>query len=133
METALEPIDSVAQRVISRGSELKLNYRFRQEIWFAPPPTHKIPDDIEDLTGRKGGRITVFGYLGKTGFNGNPKRSRTLGSAKKKWLVKCDCGSYEIRNGKTAKNLDKDDACQYCRYLEKLKSKKEKMIYSRCV
>ena len=42
-----------------------------------------------DLTGRKFGKFTVVGYLGKL----NPK-------VKGKWQVRCVCGSYEQRTAK---------------------------------
>lgn len=124
IEIPFEPVNSVAKRVISRGSEVKLNKKLSQEIWFAPPPVHKTPDDIEDFKGKRIGKMVIIGYLGKTNFNGNKKSLSKKGAKKQKWLARCDCGEYEIRNSYTIKNTEGKDSCQKCKYLDYLKSKK---------
>ena len=70
-----------------------------------------------DFTGRRVGRFRVVGYCGRTKQRHN-KRGR--------WLVKCDCGAYELRTAHALNNPDATQMCAGCEYTEKLKKGVEK-------
>lgn len=61
---------------------------------------------VEDLTGRKFGRLTVVKRYGNT----NGKRKLPT------WLCQCDCGEIAIRTGKALK-ASKNSGCDKCRFL----------------
>lgn len=111
------PLNSTAAKVTGKGVHWtparKEHPNLRQHV--GPPtviPPHLYPKDngFEDLRGRRLGRLTVTGFIGKR----NPKK-------KALWLVRCDCGTYEERTGATIKNAFADSACADCRYLEGVK------------
>lgn len=76
------------------------------------PITLKKPDNptFVDLTGRKKGTLTVIGVS-----------YSTLGSSGKglRWVVQCDCGSYEIRTTKSINKTLTYDACGICKNHQK--------------
>ena len=77
----------------------------------------KKPDDLTNRADPKGsrcGRITVIKY------------SHSVKASKKDrchyWLVKCDCGTYEIRKHSTLGRKDRQsDMCEQCKRNESLK------------
>lgn len=60
------------------------------------PVRHTKNPPAGDLTGKVFGSLTVVGLSA---------------TAKKKWVVRCECGGYELRN---AKSLASGYGCEYC-------------------
>ena len=91
----LRPADHTAGRVASNGDhwEPKAQMPAGLEHWDAPPPMRPWQPDprdpsLPDLTGRKFDKLTVMGLWNETrGGSGVPSR----------WVVRCACGSYEVR------------------------------------
>jgi hypothetical protein len=117
---ASQPIDMNAARVTGRGihwdSSEKPNPHARR--WEAFPshlirPMPTTAATFEDLTGRRVGRFTVVGYLGKL----NRKKKAV-------WLCRCTCGAFESRGAAAITNVDRNpnDSCMSCRYLERVKA-----------
>lgn len=52
-----------------------------------PIPCVRLPDGAPDLTGRRAGRLVVIGYHSRRKSNG------------RMWVVRCQCGTYEVRKG----------------------------------
>jgi len=96
--------------VIARGTHfnpLKKIQTADQEMPIAtrPLPRHMLPKD--DLTGRMVGLLSVLGMARDT--NG-------------RWVVRCVCGIYSLRNAKAIKNSENtQDRCELCRYKAFLK------------
>ena len=62
-----------------------------------------IPENIQDLTGVRFGRLTVIGLHAHT-------------QDKVRWVVKCDCGNYNLRKTKAIRNKNNsEDRCYDCR------------------
>lgn len=111
------PVDGAAARVIGGGVHYEPQKEIVQRHWTAPPnlapitPLMRENPQFEDLAGRKVGRFTVIGYLGKLS-----KSKAAL------WLVRCACGDYESRNAKAIRNPEnRGDRCDKCRHLSHLK------------
>lgn len=104
---ASTPQGAIAGRVTSKGVHYEPDVDFDTHLhWDAPPPKKPIPEaanNFEDMTGRKFGRFTVFGYFGKL----NPKK-------KALWIVRCVCGDYELRHAAAIKNAPPNDCCRVC-------------------
>lgn len=100
-----EPVDATAAKVV-RGKAWERNRASIRQIplWHEPPRTIKHPKG-NDYTGRKAGKFTVVGYLGK------------LPHAKPWWLCRCLCGSYEPRTEKAILESSERwaDRCGDCR------------------
>lgn len=83
----------------------------QQFHWKDNPGTIKVSPFQENLIGYGFGRFRVVGKYG---------RRKKTGSI---WLVKCDCGDYEVRTTKAIKNpKNTEDKCAICRdivYLNK--------------
>lgn len=107
------PLNATAGRVTSTSRGLQPAGPRAAEtylVWKTAPQTTAVPRLTEDLTGRQIGRLTVAGYLGN------------MGTDKGKWLVRCSCGDFEVRNSKAVKNpANSADACKQCRHVEFLK------------
>jgi hypothetical protein len=103
------PLNKTAAMVSGEGED----YEFELHMggrWYSktPIPTKFFHNKLHNLTGKKIGSLTVVGYLGhrKAGSN-----------MLSKWLVRCVCGWYTIRNGhKLKKKIKKgeSDECIYC-------------------
>ena len=108
-------INKTASKVLSKGEHFESNKKISHTAYHSEVslPTKKFPGPIkDDLTGYKFGRFVVIGYLGK-------RKDKT----KALWLVRCNCGHYEIRKTKVIKSKKNIDACcDYCNYLEYIKS-----------
>lgn len=74
--------------------------------WQAPPPsTERKPRDLEDMTARVFGRMTIIRYYGRR----EGKHARPL------WLARCQCGDYETRRHETLKKGgNPEDRCYPC-------------------
>lgn len=100
------PNGATAGRVTSKGTHYTPEIDFRTlNHWDAPPPTKPLPDVLKDrsLIGRRVGRLTVVGYLGKF----NPKK-------KALWLVRCVCGDYESRHSAAIVHPSGGESCRVC-------------------
>lgn len=109
--TDLQPIDRIALRVMMPG----IHYNLPDETIpthhvhsSTPLPTRQITKQIKmsrgfsDLTGHKQGRLTAMGL--SSDVNG-------------KWVVRCQCGAYEVRSAKSLTNPKNDsDRCYACRH-----------------
>lgn len=81
-----------------------------RQRWRAPPaPLAPRPHNVQDLTGRPFGRMTVIGYH---------KSKAGLGAL---WLVRCVCGYYELRRSKAIVNSGAEQSCSECTRLEHLR------------
>lgn len=112
---ASAPLDAKASTVRDGAGDLwepKLKAPHRH--WKAPPPPlAALPPNAEDLAGRKVGRLTVVRYHGKVGKFG-------------RWLVRCQCGDYELRRRTAIVNYRPGDgrneaSCQACDYLRHIR------------
>ena len=109
-----QPVNRTAARVISTGVHYTPSTKGCRND--SENPIHTRPasmrdraqKEFTDLTGRRIGRLTVIG-IAKT-------------TAKLQWVVRCDCGTYSIRNAKAIKNKQNtQDRCDHCRHLAYLK------------
>lgn len=91
---------------------LKRGLKERQFTEIPPLRAHPPDPGFVDMTGRKIGRLTVVGYLGK-------------GHKGALWLVRCACGAFERRVTRTLKRSAVDgrnDRCGECGYLDELRN-----------
>lgn len=92
----------------------------KERVFDAPPKTKAVPRYLEDLTGTKRGKMTIVGYIG---YSFGPNRKNQKKHPPHKWLAKCICGKYEIRDGylwrKRMKNNTPDLGCAYCNQFER--------------
>lgn len=111
----LAPVNRTAGMVVGPGDP-RHECTFNPIVYRSDSPSMRIvpftgPADM-DLSGVKIGRWRVVGYLGKA-----KQWSHKTG----RWLVKCDCGAYELRTSKSLRNPDAVQMCQGCAYTEKIK------------
>jgi hypothetical protein len=96
-----KPVNRQAANVVSKGIEYVPAKKVLTYESEAPIPTRKPQKNVEILTGRKFGRLTVIGlaleHLGR-------------------WVCRCDCGMYVLRRPKAIKNTDNPDRCERCRH-----------------
>lgn len=71
------------------------------------------PSDL-DLTGNRFGRLVVTGASAEW-------KSNSMGTA---WVVRCDCGYFEIRRSKTIRKQEARTSkmCSHCDILEAIKN-----------
>jgi hypothetical protein len=105
--THRRPADKTAAIVVQRGERFESQKKMGGLHWKTQPPT-RIDDWVKvDLTGKRYGRLQVIGlhaYL------------------KKRWVVRCACGDYEVRSAKAINNPQNfGDRCYNCRHLAFLK------------
>jgi hypothetical protein len=110
-----EPIDRLASRVTLKGNNY--TYKKTSNIFFEfCPPIDKFPGPKEhDLTGKRFGRLVVIGY---THWRLYKKKRDRPG----RWVVRCDCGIYEIRRSVGLKKLNNTLCCK-CQQLEHIRNK----------
>lgn len=118
----LYPSDKVAGRVASRGEHFEWSPP-STTVHSSDPIPHRAPTAAElimpefvDLTGLKSGRLTVLGIAIDATANGT------------RWVVRCVCGSYELRRTKYLKACaagekvgDDEPLCGSCAYTKKLR------------
>lgn len=119
---ACSPLNATAGAVTSRGAEWAPELKMHEGRVHSKDPLPTMPFSAkkicpqDDLTGRKFGRFTVIGFSAVQ----NPKKNGT-------WVVRCACGSYEIRRGKGIKAAnDPDDCCVECMHLKIVKRRYER-------
>lgn len=72
-----------------------------------PISAARTPDGVEDRTGHRRGALAVVGFWA---YAKNHEST--------KWVVRCDCGMYTVRSGRSLRRVNIDDMCLAC-YLEK--------------
>lgn len=108
----LVPLDSTAAKVTAKGTHYEPKFKACAAVHSdVPPPMRNIPalnlPDWRDLPGKKFGRFAVLGLAAEY----NPKKGA-------RWVVRCSCGSYEIRATKAIRNPENSqDCCKKCRHL----------------
>jgi len=115
---ASAPVNKSAAVAVSSGRSTTPSFRISETELHLHAPLPMIPfvdtqGTGKDFTGAKFGRLTVMGYLGK------PKNDKPG-----KWLVRCVCGSYEVRRTTALKNYqgaDLDPKCRSCQHTQKLR------------
>lgn len=106
------PVDALAARVVAPGIHWDPKKKIIQRHWDAPPSMRPIPRGVPNLVGVKFGRLTVVGLFTEAASNGTGAKGIAL------WVVRCSCGSYETRRGKSVRNPNNSvDACDKCRHL----------------
>lgn len=94
-------------------------------IYDAPLPTREPDPSMIDLRGSKSNGVTIVGYIEAVRYKEPSGRKRVS----HKWLARCRCGKYVIRDGykwrkSRKKGLD-DCGCKECEHLAWIQ-KKEK-------
>ena len=116
------PINKVAALVIADGIHfepyIKPHSHFCTDVM---PDTLPVPYNITNMIGQKSGRVKIIGYMGSVGESQKNKYH--------KWLVRCVCGNYEIREGRRwrrSRRLKRqDEGCLICRKINYITSNKK--------
>ncbi|MBP7704178.1 MAG: hypothetical protein KA105_02695 [Caulobacter sp.] len=88
-----------------------------QAHWSAPPlPLAPRPADVEDLTGRTLGQLTVIRYHGRIGSGS-------------RWLVRCSCGDYELRKTRVIVRQHSAGSGGRCRVCDRVAQMREGSAY----
>jgi hypothetical protein len=108
------PVNKSAKRVICSGEHYNNTRKIGGTAHFkSPPPLIAVAPNQEDLTGYRFGYFTVIGRTAGTHSHIRKGRGLKRGSL---WLVRCDCGDYELRYRKSILNLNNyGDRCAICR------------------
>ncbi len=105
--THRKPVDKTAALVVQRGERFDSNKKLGGLHWKTQPPIKTGVWVEVDLTGRECGRLQVIGLHA---------------DMKKRWVVRCACGDYEVRSAKAINNPENHgDRCCNCRHLAFLK------------
>ncbi len=115
----MEPVNRVARRVVQSGTHYSPAERLcATEGMIASdtplPMTDPKTDHQLAIIGLRRGRITVIGPYKEE----SPRRKNA------RYVIRCDCGRYELRNSKVIVNGIRDgidDMCQRCNSLRKMK------------
>ena len=108
------PINRLAKSVVRDGiAPVRRQIRVHNNpLYEICPPVDKFTGPaIYDLTGKKFGRLTVIGF--KLGPTPNQKGG---------WVVRCDCGLFQIRRSKCLRTPSGDGSwmCDQCDYVHEL-------------
>lgn len=101
--TRRDPVDKIAAMTMARGVRFENNVNFDcHKHWEICPPLRKIDKTCQlDFTGKVCGRFTVVGLHA---------------TIKKRWVVRCSCGNYELRTTRALRNPNNyGDRCLLCR------------------
>ena len=100
----LRPINGLAARVASPGFQYTPDKKVQTADSPFPIAIHRprrLPG-AQDLTGRRQGRLVVVGLARDT---------------RKRWVVRCDCGTFTLRTAKAIQNpANAEDRCEHCRH-----------------
>ena len=137
-ETNEIPINLTAAKQLWKGIEYEVKIPKNHKIWDVKPPLRKINHTMKcdpnfvDLTGKKFGRFTVIGPSKENRSTSihviNAKdeyyRLERRGNGPMcRWIVRCRCGFYELRNTKIIKKEPQLDRCFLCKsHLHRRKS-----------
>lgn len=110
-EISLDPINRNAYKVFSEGEkhDVVLNEHKGYLSWETCPPlknkfSYSGQLKVDRLVGKRKGNFTIKGVLLQE------KETR-----KALWVVRCDCGLYEVRTHKSLNNLNNvNDSCRVC-------------------
>ena len=105
-----DPVNGTAARVTSRGYQYIPNKKI--ETLDSPYPIEtralEINQPQKDHSGRRFGRLTAIApYAHK----------------RKRWVCRCDCGTFTVRTTRAVQNTKNNDACEECRHLDYLRGK----------
>jgi hypothetical protein len=131
-ERPLNPVDKTAALVIQKASHI---HRFndtslahkQQECFktriseiLAKLKIPSIPSTIKNFTGKRYGRIEVIAYS-----HLRVKMKKSGRDPIHYWVVRCDCGEYEMRRHTALNRKDRgerdNDECMHCKRLDFLK------------
>jgi len=112
---ASSPQDKTAAAVTGSGEHFVPRQKTHGDhdlVSGAPLPIRAVPECMEDLTGKQVGRLTVIGLSAR-------KNSRSGSAA---WVVRCVCGTYEARKGKTLRDpaYVERAMCNECNYTREM-------------
>lgn len=118
-----EPIDQVARRVTSPGIRYRPNLKYSTKRWLNVPPIgDELPHGVTDMRGVRRGRMEIVGYWKRVTVYGIDMYAKK--KASHKWIGRCDCGIFEVRDGKRfRKKLGSVDMCHDCKHLEYIKQR----------
>ena len=110
------PLNSTAAKVVSgRGEHWTPDYMPSRDIWETPPPMRRVPTSnptAAGIVGLRTGRLVVVGL-----YDGGSKNHKSS------WVVRCDCGRYELRKARALRNPENtNDKCQECDHLERIRT-----------
>lgn len=79
--------------------------------FITPPKMRPVPEtakQLKDFTGHRSGRLVVIGLedIPSDGHRPFDKRAR--------WVVRCDCGAYEVRRTRALYGRNEEDMCRDC-------------------
>lgn len=115
-----KPIDRKTAMVVGDGVNHTVLHKIKQKVYSIIPPMipfRKI-DFNEDLTGFKLGRLTVLGLADSDKLD----LSRKSGIPSGRWVVRCQCGNYELFRRSTI-NRGNIKMCSECEYKRKMKDR----------
>jgi hypothetical protein len=111
-----EPIDRTAAMMLSKGvapPEITITC----DHWEVCPPLKKPAINGPDLSGHRQGRLVAVGMH-------KERQGR--------WVVRCDCGDFEIRTAKSLRNhANSADKCVKCRKIDQAKRHHEFVVNGR--
>jgi hypothetical protein len=103
--------------VVGRGERYRNEPSVVNVCTESPPKLKPLPPNATNLAGLRFGRFRVVGM--QAGVSG-------------RWVVRCDCGNYEIRRAKAILNPDNwGDRCTYCRNKAFERKEYERTTYGR--
>lgn len=107
------PVNKLAANVVAKSLDKGTYFNPGNHLCSSTPlPTNKyIGKKDNNLIGRRKGRFTVIGL--SASFIGSSGKGH-------RWVVKCDCGRFEIRTEKTIKKGKSPDSCIECKKTETL-------------
>lgn len=109
-----QPVNKTAGLITGRGEHWTPNKRIQTADSDTPLPVRdlrrepsKTVEMARALVGKRCGRLTVIGLSA---------------DQNKRWVVRCQCGTYTLRSAKAISNPNnKLDCCENCRHLLYLK------------
>lgn len=140
------PVNKTAANVIKKGVLFESNKNCVIRSNPNKMPIGRVPNDVEDLTGRQHGYFKVIGiYNDPDRYKNIHVKLRKAGGAlchlkrrkdmrqRSLWVVRCCCGNYEVRRAKAIKNRFDPiyDRCSECFELFHLKKKNFFISYGR--
>lgn len=126
----LNPADKTAGMVAGQGEHFEIKVNETQKHQSTPIKTAPITQDIldqptfVDFSGSKFGRLTVIGKAAEG--RARPVGAKNYGQ-NRNWVVRCVCGSYEIRKNKALKRFKAGEnlenaRCRWCDKTENLRN-----------
>ena len=108
------PVNATASRVVSRGFQYEPKINPKNSDSALPLKMRAVTEamllgakDMVDLTGVRWGRLTVLGLSVKS----------------QRWVCRCDCGSYTLRQAAGIKSQKEEGLCTTCAHFKHLRWK----------